>query len=121
MTIHLKISNGKLTPDKEKCIAEWKQTLLQDEERLNKNLEQEPESSRTAYMFSFILTKLLCDHLNEKGEEAWKDFRSNLKPLLDKNGKLVTGRNVKETGYTPTEIEAYLRKAMSRQCQVNNG
>jgi hypothetical protein len=116
MGVHLKISNGKLTPDKEKCVAEWKKTLLQDEARLKKELKIEPESYKAPARLSFILKKLLFDYVSGKGEEAWLNFRTNLKPLLNEKGEYVT---FEKTHYTSTEIEDYLRKAMSRQCNYD--
>ena len=115
--IYLKISNGKLTPDKEKCIAKWKSTILKEEGRLREKLLLECGLDKIAYRFSFILEKLLIDYLNGKGEEAWLNFQTNLKPLLDKNGELVTHESIEKAGYTSTEIEDYLRKKMSGQCK----
>ncbi len=109
--IFLKISKGRLVPDRSRCYSEWKSILSPNDSALSENSSPMAEAE-IEHEFGMLLNKLLVDYFMGKGNTAWERFRSGLKPLLDTNGRLIIEPGLRKEGYSPEEIETYIRKQL---------
>jgi hypothetical protein len=90
-SIYCKMKSGKLVPDKEKCLRNWKTAIAENDAKIASLLKKKNAEDRTLEVYCRLLDNYLMGYLAGKEKKALSALKKGLEPFMDDQGRIVMG------------------------------